>query len=271
MFEWYVAVPLFLLIIFIYMLIQASVYKTNYYRLDFGTGLRFLHMSDIHINLLLVPSFRLRKTIMKANPDYILISGDLIEKPANMDKFIKWYKGLGIKTPVFAVYGNHEHRCFKRYPSFRNEFDNKMKELNIRMLKNEVTYIEGKKAGKSKKIALVGIDDIKTGEPVDNCIFTGLRSKCDKIIALSHNPDVSLHIPENSVDLLLTGHFHGGQIWLPFRIEYLLLRRDKLSKMGYVKGFSTIRNNLIYISRGLGTVLFPFRLFSVPEVTVIDI
>jgi len=269
--KWYVAVPVCLLIIFVYMLVQASIYRTRHYNLNLGAGLRFLHLTDIHINLLLVPSFCLKKTILKSNPDYILISGDLIEKPDNLSKFVIWYKKLGIEVPVYAVYGNHEHRCFRQTPSFRDKFDDTMEKLNIRLMINEVVFLHGKTSGKPKRIALIGIDDIKTGKPVNNELFSGLRDICDKVIAFSHNPDVSLHIPENSVDLLLTGHFHGGQIWMPFKLEYLLLRKDKLSKMGYIKDFVKIRGNLVYISRGLGTVLVPFRFFSVPEVTVIDI
>lgn len=272
MIKWYIIG--FVLIIFIYMIFQAAIYKTRYYSLNLGAGLRFLHLSDIHINLLLVPSARLRKTIMKANPDYILISGDLIERPENMKKFIKWYKGLGIKIPVFAVFGNHEHKCFKKHPQFKDEFVSAMKELNIRLLINDVFIVQGKKAHSSseaKKVALVGIDDIKTGTLFNNDTLTGLKDKCDTIIAFSHNPDVSLHLPECSVDLLLTGHFHGGQIRMPFKLEYTLFRKEKTTKMRYYKGFATIRGNLTYISRGLGTVLVPFRFFSVPEVTVIDI
>jgi len=271
MFKWYIWVPLFILIIFAYMTIQAAVYTTKYRKLNLGAGIRLLHLSDIHINLLLVPSFCLKKTIAKAKPDYILISGDLIEKPENMEKFSAWYKKLGIEVPVFAVYGNHEHRCFRQNPSFREEFNSTMKELGIKLLINETVFIRGKNTSGPKKIALLGIDDIKTGTPVNNDIFTDLRNKCDIIISFSHNPDVSLYIPENSVDLLLAGHFHGGQIWMPFRLEYLFLRKDKLSKMGHIKDFVRIRGNLLYISRGLGTVLIPFRFFSVPEVTVFDI
>lgn len=271
MLKWYILTPLFLLTVIIYMLVQASVYKTRYYNLNFGTGLRLLHLTDIHINLLLVSSSRLRKTIRKANPDFILISGDLIEKPENLNKFTKWYKNLDIGVPVFAVYGNHEHRCFRQNPSFKDNFDMTMKQLNIQLLVNDVVFFCGKNSGKDKKVALVGIDDVKTGKPVSNDIFNRVKGNSNIVIAFSHNPDVSLNIPEKSVDLLLLGHFHGGQIWMPFKIEYLLLRRDKLSRMGYIKGFAKVRDNLIYISRGLGTVLIPFRFFSVPEVTVIDI
>jgi len=274
MLRWYVITPLILLILVVYMIIQAAVYKTRYYSLDYGAGVRLLHLTDIHINLLLISSARLRKTIKKSNPDYILISGDLIETPKNLEKFIKWFKGLDTKVPVFLVYGNHEHKCFRRNPSFKDEFDKTMKELNIQLLINKQVSLNAEKdasSGNAKKVALLGIDDIKAGKSADNDIFAGLRDKYDIIIAISHNPDVSLYIPENSVDLLVTGHFHGGQIWMPFKLEYLLLRKDKLSRMGHIKGFVTIRGNLMYISRGLGTVLFPLRFFSVPEVTVFDI
>jgi len=256
------------------MLVQASVYATRHYNMNFGAGLRFLHLSDIHINLLVISSARIKRTIRKANPDYILISGDLIEKPKDLERFVKWYTGLDTRAPAFAVFGNHEYKCFRQNPAFKDEFVNTLKKLGIRLLVNETVFIQDKKAdssGKMKITALVGIDDIKTGEPFDNDILAGLRDKCDTVIALSHNPDISLQIPENSVYLLLTGHFHGGQIWMPFKLEYLLLRKDKLSKMGYIKGFATIRKNLVYINRGLGTVVVPFRFFSVPEVAVIDI
>lgn len=274
MLKWYIIVPFSLLMLFIYMFVQAAIYKTRFYNLNYGIGLRILHLTDIHINLLLISSARLKRTISKSDPDYILISGDLVEKPESLKRFVKWFKDLDIKVPVFAVYGNHEHRCFRQDPAFKNRFANAMKKLNIQLLVNETVFIKGKNAGSSvdaKEIALIGIDDIKTGEPFNSNIFSGLRKKCDAIIAFSHNPDVSLEIPENSVDLLLTGHFHGGQIWMPFKLEYLLLRKDKLSRMGHIKGFATIRNNLVYISRGLGTVLVPFRFLSIPEVTVIDI
>jgi predicted MPP superfamily phosphohydrolase len=105
---------------------------------------------------------------------------------------------------------------------------------------------------------------------VNNRLFQGLRQQSRCVLAISHNPDIVLHIPEDSVDLLIAGHFHGGQMWMPFKLEYLLLRKDKVSRMGHIKGFSVIRRNRIYISRGLGTVLFPLRFFSVPEVTVFD-
>lgn len=271
--KWYMVVTGFLLLLFIYMYVQALIFKTRYYRLTDDIGLRFLHMTDIHIGLLHISARRIRNTIQKARPDYILLSGDLLDKPKDLKKLVRWFGALHLHAPVFCTLGNHDYSCMKQDSSFQKDFMSAMEKLNIRILTNEVVRLQGKKEqnGTGNIVALAGLDDIKTGVPVDNRLFQGLRDQSRRILAFSHNPDIVRHIPEESVDLLITGHFHGGQMWMPFKLEYLLLRKDKVSKMGHIKGFSVIRKNRIYISRGLGTVLFPFRFFSVPEVTVFDI
>jgi predicted MPP superfamily phosphohydrolase len=272
--KWYIyLVALFLL--FFYMFLQSIIYKTRYYKLSTNIGLRFLHLTDIHIKLLCVSPGRVKRTINKVNPDYMLIGGDLLDKPQDLIKFVHWFSKLNLQIPVYAVMGNHEHKAFKYYPQFKDIFLSEMKKLNIRVLSNEIVLVGGKSEHGAdvpeSTVALIGIDDYKTGDIVNNNIFNGLRDKCNCILAFSHNPDVALHIPEGSVDILITGHYHGGQIWMPFNLEYTLLRKDQLSKMGYTKGLSVIRGNKVYISRGLGTVLFPFRFLSVPEVTVFDV
>jgi len=272
--NWYLYAAGFLLLVFAYMFIQAVSYKTRFYRLPTNTGLRFLHMTDIHIGLLNISASRIQKTIRDANPDYILLGGDLIDKPRDLKKLMRWFSALDLHVPVFYTLGNHDHGCLKKSPDFRKEFMAAMKKLNIRVLINEAVLLKGKKKQNPESadntVVLAGMDDIKVGTPVEPQFFEGLRDQGCCILAFSHNPDIVLHIPEGSVDLLVLGHFHGGQMWLPFKLEYLLLRKDKVSKMGHIKGFSVIRNNRMYISRGLGTVLFPFRFFSVPEVTVFD-
>ncbi|MBP7175730.1 MAG: metallophosphoesterase [Thermoclostridium sp.] len=272
--KWYLIVAGFLLLVFVYMFLQAVFYKTRFYRLPNQAGLRFLHMSDIHIGLLNISASRIQKTIRKANPDFILLGGDLIDNPKDLKKLVRWFSALELNVPVYCTLGNHDHGCLRKSPAFKKEFISEMEKLNIRILTNEVVHLKGKKEqnpeSANNTIILVGLDDIKAGVRVNPQFFQGLRQQGCCILAFSHNPDIVLHIPEGSVDLLIAGHFHGGQMWLPFKLEYLLLRKDIVSKMGHIKGFSVIRDNRIYISRGLGTVLFPFRFFSVPEVTVFD-
>lgn len=272
--KWYMIAAGLILLAFIYMFVQALLYKTRYYRLPTHAGLRFLHMTDIHIGLLNISAGRIQKTIQKAHPDYILLSGDLVDKPKDLKKLVRWFSAMNLQAPVFCILGNHDHGCIRNSPSFRREFMTAMDKLKIRILTNEVVLLKGKKEQTTddpgNTVVLAGLDDIKTGVPVKKQLFQGLREQGRCILAFSHNPDVVLHIPEDSVDLLIAGHFHGGQMWMPFKLEYLLLRKDKVSRMGHIKGFAVIRKNRIYISRGLGTVLFPLRFFSVPEVTVFD-
>lgn len=275
MLKWYVVVPAVFLLLFLYMFIQSMCFKVRHYNLNAGTGIRFLHLTDIHIGLLHISAKRIRKAIEKATPDYILFSGDFIEKPKEMNKLISWLTDINIKVPAYAVLGNHELRCFEKFPFFKNIFLEAMQKLNIKILSDEVVILDGEKRKSSEdktcSVALVGLKNYKVGISIDNSIFEGLKTKNKCVVAFSHCPDISLKIPENSVDILIVGHLHGGQIWLPFNLEYLILRKDCVSRMGYYKGFTTIRNNKVYISRGLGTVLFPFRFLSVPEVTVFDI
>ncbi len=262
--KWWISVFLFFLILFIYMFIQALLYKTRQFILSSHAGYRFMHLSDIHIGLLCISAKRINRTIQKVHPDFILISGDFLDHPKHLRKLEKWLKKAAFGVPAFAVLGNHDHRCFRKYPYFKAEFMNMMKQLNIQILVNEIVPL-------TNEVALIGIDDCKTGVPVDKKLFEGIKRQYKCVLAFTHNPDAALNIPPESVDLFIAGHFHGGQIWMPFNLEYVLFRRDKMSKMGYLKGFASIRKNQIYISRGLGSVLFPFRFLSIPEITVFDI
>lgn len=273
--NWFIIAAAVFLLVFLYMFLQAILFKTRYYRLNTQAGLRFLHLTDIHIGMLNISACRLRRTIEKTQPDIVLISGDLLDHPKELNKFSCWFRELKLEVPIFCTLGNHDHRCFQKYPSFRNSFFSEMERLGIRILANEVVWLDGKdgeiRGDAGKKVALVGLDDLKTGVPAKDELLLDLKEKSQFVLAFSHNPDIVLRIPEGSVDLLIAGHTHGGQIWMPFNLEYLLLRKDMVSRMGHSKGFSVIRNNRMYISRGLGTVVVPFRFFSVPEVTVFDI
>jgi|LFRM01.2.fsa_nt_gb predicted MPP superfamily phosphohydrolase len=267
--KYLIAFAALVILLLAYMFIQAMSYKTRHYELSGGAEFRFLHITDIHIGLLFISSSRIKNTIEETKPDFILISGDFLDRPKHIKKLEKWLKGIECGIPTYAVLGNHDHQCFKKYPNFKNEFMQLMKRLNIQILVNETVVLNDR--NNSAALALVGLDDCKSGVLFDKQIFEGLKNRYKFVLAFSHNPDAVLHVPEGSVSLFIAGHFHGGQIWLPFKLEYMLLRKDKVSRMGHIKGLTYIRNNRVYISRGLGTVLVPFRFFSVPEVTVFNI
>ena len=91
------------------------------------------------------------------------------------------------------------------------------------------------------------------------------------IVWLDGASDIALDLPGSSFDIIFSGHFHGGQIWAPFDLEYRLLRRERLCKAGIRRGLHAVNGMRLYIGRGIGNVVFPFRFLSPPEITVIDL
>lgn len=249
----------------LYMYIEASSFEVVVS--DFSCNkpnLKILFMSDIHINLLKVPCEKIVNVISKQNPDIILLAGDFIESKADIPKFLDFLKKIKKNTPVYLTLGNHDHKAFLNAKDELSKFIQEIKKLVCNVLINDSVCIEKNNI----KYNIIGIDDLKYKR---HNIVKALKS-CDSDaslnLAFTHNPDIIFEIPEKSIDYLFGGHFHGGQIWMPFKFEFRLLRHEKLAKMGVVKGLHNINGIKLYISKGLGNVLIPFRFFSKPEISI---
>jgi predicted MPP superfamily phosphohydrolase len=121
---------------------------------------------------------------------------------------------------------------------------------------------------------VIGLDDRRQGTlDVDRALGearqTGLSPR--HTLVLVHNPDSLLDLPPGQAAWFCGGHFHGGQIWMPFRLEFHVLRDEKLPRIGYDKGCLKLGDMTGCISRGLGCVLFPLRFFSLPEIVSLEI
>ncbi|MEA4888910.1 MAG: metallophosphoesterase [Clostridiaceae bacterium] len=208
---------------------------------------------------------RLLAAVGRAKPDLVLFAGDLTNHeehlPAALDlmREIRQLPALADR-PCIAVAGNHDSPKAMRA----------LKKTGWSVLSNQgiACMIQG------QSWEIIGLEDLHRGRP---CAKTPAREAAragiprERRLILAHNPDSLLTVDEEQAAYFCSGHFHGGQIWLPFHLEFRLLRKEKLPRLGFYQGRRTWGRITAYISRGLGCVQFPLRLFSFPELAVLKI
>ena len=229
--------------------------------------LRLFFFSDIHTEWCPVTAKRLNKAIRKAHAagglDAVLFGGDIITYPENSAKGYKYLnevsaccKELGI--PFFGISGNHD--CNLKDAPARSGFTS---------IDSTSVILTSRKSG--AKATLTGVPDSgKIHRVWQESLSCGNEHP---VILAAHDPDAFLHLsPDSRPSYMLSGHFHGGQMKLPFRFEFNVLRTtDKFPKLGVIQGHFDINGTDTFVSRGIGCGILPFRIFSAPEATVVEI
>ena len=229
--------------------------------------LRFFFFSDIHAEWCPVNAKRICDAIRSSHKasalDGVIFGGDIITYPGNSARGFRYInqvsaccKELGI--PFYGITGNHDVY-----------FDDFAEKAGFTGIDNTALTLTSKTSG--KKAFLAGVPDSGTRK----LVWPEMPS-CegeDPVILVAHDPDTLIHIePGKRPDFMLSGHLHGGQMKFPFKIEFRLLRKkDKLPNMGAVQGVFDISGTTVFISRGLGCGIMPFRFLSLPEATVVEI
>lgn len=225
---------------------------------------RIVHLSDVHNELFGKNNSALIELIESAGPDYIFITGDLLDsRRTKVDRCYHLIEKIIKFAPVYFVTGNHESR-----KPFYPDFKAKLIELGVNVLDNRSLQVE--------EINLAGIDDpgfkAKPNEKVYRKIIEE-QLKAIKMeafnVLLAHRPQYFDIYAKYGFDLVLTGHAHGGQIRLPYVGGLFSPQQGILPK--YTAGEYVLNNTKMIVSRGLGNSLFPLRVFNNPEVVVIDI
>src|SRR5215467_3424200 len=221
-------------------------------------GFRVVQLSDIHHG-----PFSSREQIERAvetanrlQPDIIALTGDYISKERHYAAPCAEMLGrLKAKYGVYAVLGNHDHWTDAALITdlFRAE--------GITVLINEGMHFE--KDGDS--IWLAGVDDTMVGLEDLSLALAGARHNEFKLL-LAHNPTILRRAARAGVDLVLSGHTHGGQvIWRSEKSRSGRPRRRML------RGLGRRGNTQIYVTRGLGTVVLPIRYGCPPEVSLLEL
>ncbi len=233
-------------------------------------GFTIVQLSDFHYGeLCAIPIRRAVEIVKKLQPDMVVLTGDFItvplwshflrdrSQPANdAEPCTRMLRELRPAAGMFAALGNHDVNSDGRWITEIIESN------GIPVLRNRSIPIE--KGG--ARFWLAGVDDVLEGKPDLDLTLQSVPS-AEPVILLAHEPDFADQAARYPIDLQLSGHSHGGQIWLPVvGAPWLpLLGRE------YPRGLRKIGNLTLYTNIGLGTIRLPIRLNCPPEITLLTL
>ena len=265
----------FLLIIFIgWTLWGNTALEVNEYeivsdRIPHGfDGFRIAQVSDLHNAEFGEGNNKLIQLLSQTEPDIILLTGDLIDSRQTNIKIALAFAQEAMKiAPVYFVSGNHEARV-----SEYEDLKMGLAEAGVIVLENQ--KVEITREGES--ITLMGIDDpsfqesylFGDAESVARQAIDDLQNESDGYtILLSHRPELFELYVETGMDLVFSGHAHGGQFRLPFIGGLVAPNQGFFPK--YDAGLFSEENTTMIVSRGVGNSIVPLRFNNRPEIIVV--
>lgn len=226
---------------------------------DKSQSFKILFLADLHYSRF-VPLTLISEAInlgIAQKPDLILLGGDyvLFDMPLNFPAFSDVLSPLAKRAPTFAIYGNHDHPVGTEKNRVIGEA---LKSAGLTVLFNEATLISAQK----QQFELVGTGDLWAGQ----CKPPPTSEAGLSRLVLAHNPDSKEVMRDEAWDLMLCGHTHGGQIYIPLVGEPFAPVEDKR----YTAGLNAFGERQIYTTRGVGS-LYGLRLNCRPEVTILEL
>lgn len=234
-------------------------------------GYKIVHVSDLHNKQFGPGQSRLIEKIKAENADVIVITGDLIDcRRTDVRIAMNFIRGVVPLAPVCYVPGNHEAES-GIYPALAS----KMAALGVLVLNDKAIKLQ--KNG--DEIELLGMCD-PTFQCGDNnahaCHLFGealsdlSKNKQDCFtILLSHRPELLPLYAECGINLVFSGHAHGGQFRLPFAGAVFAPNQGFFPE--YTSGICRQHGTAMVVSRGLGNSLIPQRIFNRPEIITVTL
>jgi len=231
-------------------------------------GLVIVQLSDFHAGFR--PSLNLRamrKAVdlaLAAGPDLIVVTGDLAPGPRPSAEFRRQLSRLSAPLGVFAVLGNHDHGDSKA-PFVRPTDPADLEDGGLRLLANETATVT-RGAG---AVQVCGVDDTDGHHDDLPAVLARLDRRPGVLrLLLTHHAAVVLSTSPGDFALTLAGDTHGGQICLPLPGRRVMLS-DPHAR--FAEGEYDAGGRLLYVTRGVGTSMLPFRAFCRPEVVVFTV
>lgn len=226
-------------------------------------GLNILFLSDVYYNHFMDEK-RFQKVVdlvKAASPDVIIFLGDLVdpEFPLNAEQAVKLTQQLSeLSAPLgkFAVLGDNDILSF----STRENITSILQSSGFEMITNKSVNIRNHG---SQSITLVGIDSIYKGSPDISSTLSNVNRE-SFILMVSHAPDIINTIPQNLIDLQVSGHSLGGQIYFPILGGDIVFE----GATTYQRGKHTVDGTKLDISNGVGTTGKDVRFLASAELLI---
>ena len=227
-------------------------------------GLRILHLSDVHAGIHM-RRHQMEALVAQANalrPDLILQTGDMIDiDPAYVPDYVAAFRDLQAPLGVVTCLGNHDHY------TGTHVVVSGVREAGQVLVRDSTHIVERGGAA----LALIGIDDPEDwqfDDPQHREIAVAMQHAPPDAfrILLAHRPGAFDGAAPHGIPLTLSGHIHGGQIYLPvigWSAGSLITK--------YVMGHFQRGNSQLYVSRGIGVVGVPIRVFAPPEIELFEL
>ena len=223
-------------------------------------GYRIVQISDLHNAKFGKNNQKLVGRIRECEPDMSVLTGDLVDSNhTNVDRAVQFVDEIVKICPVYYVTGNHEYWLEK------SEYDELMDGLigaGVVILDDQVVEISMGDA----KFRLVGLDDKSLA---DGTLEALLSDEKELTVVLAHEPQYFARYAGTGVDLVLSGHAHGGQFRLPFVGGIVAPDQEFLPE--YTAGEYYMDGTEMIVSRGLGNSVIPARLFNYPEIVCVEL
>ena len=233
-------------------------------------GFRIAQVSDLHNKDFGEGYGQLLTLLSQINPDIIVVTGDLIDSRHTDIEIALEFARQAIKlAPVYYVSGNHEARV--------HEYE----DLKMGLAKAGVIVLEDQKVQikrDGESIYILGIDDpsfqedylFGESESVARQAIEDLQNESDGYtVLLSHRPELFDLYVDTGMDLVFSGHAHGGQFRLPFVGGLVAPNQGFFPK--YDAGQFNEENTTMIVSRGVGNSIIPIRFNNRPEIVLVTL
>lgn len=221
-------------------------------------SIRVVEIADVHLGATLNGDEFAKETekIQKLNPDIVIIAGDFVDNDSKKSDFKNAYKALDeLKTTygVYYIYGNHDESF-----GFTHKLRKELQKYNIKILEDEKVLI-------NNSLYLIGRNDKSYKSRKDMQTLTADLDKSKYMLVADHQPNDYKAQEKSGVDLVISGHTHGGHMFPAGYIGLISGANDK------IYGLEKRNNTTFIVSSGISGWAIPFKTGAISEFVVIDI